>query len=70
MYRSTLPTLSVIIPFYNEALVMVIRTVHSILERTPPELLVEIILVNDCSKHDDINERLPQYVKLLPDKVC
>ena len=67
--RSTLPTLSVIIPFYNEALVMLLRTVHSVLERTPADLLVDVILVNDHSLNADINERLPEYVKLLPDKV-
>lgn len=67
--RSSLPTISVIIPFYNEALVMLLRTVHSVLGRTPNELLADVILVNDHSLNADLNERLPEYVKLLPDKV-
>jgi polypeptide N-acetylgalactosaminyltransferase len=37
-----LPTLTVIIPFYNEALSMLLRTVHSILKRTPEKLLREV----------------------------
>ena len=66
---STLPTISVITIFYNEALSMLLRTVHSVLSRTPPELLADVIMVNDCSKNDDLGEKLEQYVKLLPPKV-
>ena len=63
-----MPTLSVIIPFYNEALVMLLRTVHSVLARTPPELLLDLILVNDHSPNQDLTDTLPKYVTLLPDK--
>lgn len=66
---STLPTITVIIPFYNEALSMLLRTVHSILTRTPPELLSQIILVNDHSPNDDLKDPLESYVALLPRKV-
>ena len=65
----SLPTMSVVIPFYNEALSMLLRTVHSILTRTPPELLKDIILVNDHSPNEDLGSPLEQYVKLLPPKV-
>ena len=64
-----LPTVSVIIPFYNEALSMLLRTVHSILKRTPPNLLMDIILVNDNSLNEDLHEPLEKYVRLLPAKV-
>jgi len=37
-----LPTVSVIIPFYNEALTMLLRAVHSILNRSPDKLLDEV----------------------------
>lgn len=61
-----LPKISVVVPFYNEALSMLLRTAHSILQRTPPELLSEVILVNDHSPNKDLGEKLEQYVKLLP----
>jgi len=63
---NALPTITVIIPFYNEALSMLLRTVHSILTRTPSVLLKEIILVNDASPNEDLAEPLEKYVKLLP----
>src|SRR6218665_1157666 len=66
---SSLPTITVIIPFYNEALSMLLRTVHSILKRTPPELLSQIILVNENSPNEDLKEPLEKYVALLPRKV-
>ena len=42
-----LPTVSVVIPLRNEVPGMVSITVHAILARTPPSLLVEIIIVDD-----------------------
>ncbi|KAL3309734.1 UDP-N-acetyl-alpha-D-galactosamine polypeptide N-acetylgalactosaminyltransferase, partial [Cichlidogyrus casuarinus] len=40
---------SVIIPFHNEPYTVILRLVHSILDRSPPELLEEVILVDDNS---------------------
>lgn len=48
---------------------MLLRTVHSILKRTPPELLSEIIMVNDNSPNEDLQEILETYVRYLPAKV-
>lgn len=39
-----------VICFFNEALSALLRTVHSVLDRTPPFLLHEIILVDDYSE--------------------
>ncbi|ESN98887.1 hypothetical protein HELRODRAFT_121380, partial [Helobdella robusta] len=64
--RSNLPKASVIIPFYNEALSMLLRTIHSVLNRSPDSLLNEIILVDDCSPDEHLQQPLATYVKLLP----
>ena len=47
-----MPSASVIVCYYREELTVLLRTIHSILDRTHPELLREIIVVND---HSDID---------------
>lgn len=61
-YPSDLPSASVVICFYNEALSALLRTVHSVLDRTPSYLLHEIILVDDNS---EFGERPPLGLQLL-----
>lgn len=46
----TLPTASIVICFFNEAFSALLRTVHSVLDRTPNYMLHEIILVDDHSE--------------------
>lgn len=42
---------------------MLLRTIHSVYNRTPRELLLEIILINDNSTMNELYEPLEDYVK-------
>ncbi|XP_041350478.1 polypeptide N-acetylgalactosaminyltransferase 1-like [Gigantopelta aegis] len=66
---TSLPTVSVVIPFFNEALSILIRTVHSLLARSPPQLLREIILVDDKSTHAYLGQGFEDYLRFLDNRV-
>jgi polypeptide N-acetylgalactosaminyltransferase len=44
---SVLPSASVVVCYFHEEFRTLLRTVHSIVDRTPKSVLREIILVND-----------------------
>lgn len=48
-YAEDLPQISVVFIFVNEALSVILRSVHSVVNHTPAHLLKEIILVDDNS---------------------
>lgn len=48
--------------FYNELTSLLLRTVHSVYNRTPYELLHEILLVNDGSTKQELFKPLQTYL--------
>ncbi|XP_055619792.1 putative polypeptide N-acetylgalactosaminyltransferase 9 [Toxorhynchites rutilus septentrionalis] len=59
---SNLPSASIVIVFYNEAWSVLVRTVHSILDRSPVELVREIVLVDDFSYLPHLKTQLEDYM--------
>lgn len=52
-YPDDLPQISVVFIFVNEALSVILRSVHSVVNHTPSHLLKEIILVDDNSDNGE-----------------
>ena len=55
---------AVILVFHNEAFSTLVRTVHSVFNQSPPELLREIIMIDDGSNKQDLGDKLEEYVNL------
>ncbi|VDI84253.1 Hypothetical predicted protein [Mytilus galloprovincialis] len=65
-YPENLPDVSVIVTFHNEAWSVLLRSVHSIVNRTPKHLLREVILADDCSDMPHLAEPLDKYLEDFP----
>lgn len=61
-YSNKLPNASIVICFYNEHYMTLLRTLHSIIDRTPENLLHEIILVDDYSDSDELHNKINKYI--------
>ncbi|XP_067261262.1 N-acetylgalactosaminyltransferase 7 isoform X1 [Chanodichthys erythropterus] len=62
-YDDNLLTSSVIIVFHNEGWSTLMRTVHSVIKRTPRRYLAEIVMIDDFSNKVHLKERLEEYIK-------
>lgn len=71
-YPEKLPMVSVVVVFHNEGWGPLVRTFHSVVNRTPPELLGEIVIIDDGSVIKDkphLGDPLEEYIKRWDGKV-
>jgi polypeptide N-acetylgalactosaminyltransferase len=61
-----LPSVSIIIVFHNEAWTTLLRGLYSIINRSPRNLLEEIILIDDYSDRPYLKKPLDLYLHRLP----
>lgn len=68
-YPDDLPKVSVIVVFHNEGWSPLLRTVHSVINRSPPQFLEEVLLVDDFSDKDHLKGPLQDYIRQFDGKV-
>ncbi|KAI6215525.1 Polypeptide N-acetylgalactosaminyltransferase [Aphelenchoides besseyi] len=61
-YDKKLPKASVVIIFTDEAWTPLLRTVHSVINRSPPEYLQEVVLLDDFSQREELKSKLDSYI--------
>ncbi|XP_078084455.1 polypeptide N-acetylgalactosaminyltransferase 5 [Mustelus asterias] len=64
--HNNLPTTSVIMCFVDEVWSTLLRSVHSIFNRSPAHLIKEVILVDDFSTKEYLKENLDKYMSQFP----
>ncbi|KAJ8262218.1 hypothetical protein GJAV_G00163930 [Gymnothorax javanicus] len=62
-YDENLLTSSIVIVFHNEGWSTLMRTVHSVIKRTPSRYLAEIVLIDDHSNKEHLSGKLDEYIK-------
>lgn len=62
-YWNKLPNCSIVVPFHNEHWTTLLRLTYSVINRAPPELLHEVILVDDFSTKKFLKDELDNYMK-------
>jgi len=68
-YFAQLPSASVVVPFFEEHLATLQRTVVSVFSRSPQHLLKEVILVDDGSAAPELHGPLEEWVKKFSSKI-
>ncbi|XP_059832212.1 polypeptide N-acetylgalactosaminyltransferase 18 [Hypanus sabinus] len=62
-YPTNLPQISVVFIFVNEASSVILRSMHSVMSKTPAHLLKEIVLIDDNSNNEELRRDLGAYVE-------
>ncbi|XP_074072045.1 polypeptide N-acetylgalactosaminyltransferase 5 [Macrotis lagotis] len=66
LVHNKLPTTSIIMCFVDEVWSTLLRSVHSVLNRSPPHLIKEILLVDDFSSKEYLKDHLDKYMSQFP----
>ncbi|KAK0070528.1 polypeptide N-acetylgalactosaminyltransferase 5 [Biomphalaria pfeifferi] len=66
---SSLARVGIVLIFHNELWSVMLRTVYSLLDASPEELINEIILVDDASDKEFLWKPLDEYIKIFGGKV-
>ncbi|XP_046442678.1 N-acetylgalactosaminyltransferase 7-like [Daphnia pulex] len=68
-YPEDLPKASVVIVFHNEGWSTLLRTVQSVIDRSPPQFLEEVLLVDDFSEKAHLKRKLEDFIERYDGKV-
>jgi len=68
-YPEDLPKASVVIVFHNEGWSTLLRTVQSVIDRSPPQFLEEVLLVDDYSDKVHLKKKLEDFIERYNGKV-